>query len=102
MREIHKKINREYFELILSGQKTFEYRVADFECEPGDILVLEEWEYNNGNYSDTENRKPTGREIRKKVGHVARISDFDWINQPDIQAAFSQHGAQIISLLDEE
>ena len=42
MREIHKKISPEYFEAIKSGEKTFEYRVNDFECEPGDILVLEE------------------------------------------------------------
>lgn len=102
MREIRKKVNHEYYELILSGQKTYEYRIADFECEPGDILILEEWEYNNGDYSDTENRHPTGREIRKKVGHVAKISDFDWMDRPDMQAAFDQYGAQIISLLDEE
>lgn len=29
MREIHKKISPEYFEAVLSGQKTFEYRVND-------------------------------------------------------------------------
>lgn len=101
MREIRKKVNREYFELILSGQKTFEYRIADFECEPGDILILEEWEYDNG-YDDTENRRPTGREIRKRVGHVAKISEFDWMDRPDMQVAFDQYGAQIISLLNEE
>lgn len=101
MREIRKKVNREYFELILSGQKTFEYRIADFECEPGDILILEEWEYDNG-YDDTENRRPTGREIRKRVGHVAKISEFDWMDRPGMQAAFDQYGAQIISLLNEE
>ena len=48
MREVYKKISREYFEQVQSGQKTFEYRVDDFECEPGDILVLEEYEYEEG------------------------------------------------------
>ena len=100
MREIHKKINREYFELIISGQKTFEYRVADFECEPGDVLVLEEYEYNNC-YGDKENRRPTGRVLRKKVGYVARIKDFEWLERPDVKASLEENGAQIISLLDE-
>ncbi len=100
-REIHKKINSEYFELIQSGQKTFEYRINDFDCEPGDILVLEEWVYENG-YADTEHRHPTGREIRKKVGYVGKISQFDWLDRPDVKADFEKYGAQIISLLDEE
>lgn len=45
MKEIHKKISPEYFEKILTGEKTFEYRINDFDCQPGDILVLEEYEY---------------------------------------------------------
>lgn len=101
MAEIHKKINREYFELIVSGQKTFEYRVNDFECNPGDVLVLEEYEYENG-YHDKDNRHPTGRTVRKKVGYVAKIKDFDWLDRPDVKAAFDKNGAQIISLLDDQ
>ena len=31
MREVYKKVSREYFEQVQSGQKTFEYRVDDFE-----------------------------------------------------------------------
>ena len=80
MAEIHKKINREYYEKIASGEKTFEYRVADFECNPGDILVLEEYEYDN-DYDDKINRRPTGRTIRKKVGYVARTKDFEWLGR---------------------
>ena len=100
MAEIHKKIDHEYFELITSGQKTFEYRVNDFECNPGDILVLEEYEYNNSRDGVTE-RYPTGRVIRKKVGYVAKTTDFNWLNRPDVKKAFEENGAQIISLLDE-
>jgi len=101
MREIHKKINKEYFDQIASGQKTFEYRVNDFACEPGDILVLEEWEYGEG-LDSLNNRRPTGRVIRKKVGYVGRTKDFTWLERrPDVKSDFEKYGAQIISLLDE-
>lgn len=101
MREIHKKISPEYFEKVLSGEKTFEYRVNDFECEPGDILVLDEYEYTQGQQT-TEGRKPTGRSIRKRVGYVARTTDFDWLGRPDVKSDFEKYGAQIISLLEED
>lgn len=100
VREIHKKISPEYFEAILSGQKTFEWRVNDFACEPGDILVLEEYEYTEGQ-ATTDGRRPTGRTIRKKVGYVGYTKDFDWLERPDVKADFEKYGAQIISLLDE-
>lgn len=100
MKEIHKKISPEYFEKILSGEKTFEYRVNDFDCQPGDILVLDEYEYTQGQ-GTTEGRCPTGRSIRKKVGYVGKTRDFDWLNRPDVKADLEKYGAQIISLLDE-
>ena len=46
-------------------------------------------------------RYPTGRVIRKKVGYVAKTTDFNWLNRPDVKKAFEENGAQIISLLDE-
>ena len=100
MKEIHKKISPEYFEKILTGEKTFEYRINDFDCQPGDILVLDEYEYTQGQ-GTTEGRRPTGRSIRKKVGYVGRTCDFDWLNRPDVKANLEKYGAQIISLLDE-
>lgn len=42
MATIHKKVWREYFEKIISGQKKLELRLADFEINEGDTLVLEE------------------------------------------------------------
>lgn len=101
MREIHKKISPEYFEKVLSGEKTFEYRVNDFECEPGDILVLEEYEYTKGQ-GTKEGRYPTGRYVRRKVGYVAHTTEFDWFYRPDVKADFEKYGAQIISLLEED
>lgn len=76
------------------------YRVNDFECDPGDILILEEWEYSEGPTS-AENRRPTGRTIRKKVGYVAHTKDFAWLERADVKANLEKYGAQIISLLDE-
>ena len=46
-------------------------------------------------------RYPTGRVIRKEVGYVAKTTDFNWLNRPDVKKAFEENGAQIISLLDE-
>ena len=100
MTEIHKKIISRYFDPIASGEKTFEFRANDFECSPGDILVLEEYEYENSD-DDKIIRHPTGRTIRKRVGYVAKTKDFEWLNRPDVKAALDKNGAQIISLLDE-
>jgi len=44
MATIHKKVWKEYFKLTLSKKKKFELRLADFEVNEGDILVLEEWD----------------------------------------------------------
>lgn len=38
--------------------------MADFECKPGDTLVLREW--------DPKTRQYTGRAVEKKVTHVTK------------------------------
>lgn len=96
VREIHKKVNPEFFEKIACGAKTFEHRANDFECEPGDVLVLDEYEYEQGKAV-----KATGRSIRKKVGYVGKTGEFDWLDRPDVAQAIKENGAQIISLLNE-
>lgn len=74
MKEIHKKIWKTYFEKVVSGEKTFELRLADWECNEGDILILDE--------VDDETKEPTGRSIRKKVGWVGKTKDFSfWSNE---------------------
>jgi hypothetical protein len=98
-REIHKKLSQKYFDLIVSGQKTFEFRVADFECQSGDILVLDEYVYENDD--DTMALRPTGRSMRRKVGYVGKTKDFAWLNRPDVQQDAKKYGYQIISLLEE-
>jgi len=68
--EIKKKIWPKYFELVKSGKKKFEVRLADFRIKEGDILILEEW--------DPKTEKYTGRKIKKKVKYVLKfkLNDF--------------------------
>lgn len=89
MKIIEKKVLPEYFDKILSGDKTFELRLADFECSQGDTICLIE--------IDPNTKKPTGREINRKIGYVGRTKDFDFWPESDIQ----KYGYQVISLLDD-
>lgn len=71
---IKKKIWPEYFELVKSGKKRFELRLADFDISKGDILVLEEW--------DPKTKGYTGRTIEKKVDYVLKF-DLDTFGQKE-------------------
>jgi ASC-1-like (ASCH) protein len=85
---IEKKTWPEYFEKILSGDKTFELRLADWECNIGDTLVLKEW--------DPKTKSYTGRKVEKIVTYVAKTKDADkWnmFSKEDIE----KFGFQIIS-----
>ena len=74
MRTITKKVDREWFEMILSGKKKFELRLADFDIEEGDTLRLEE-------YAEGETKIPTGRVIEKTVTYVRKPDLKTWIEQ---------------------
>lgn len=67
---IKKKIWPKYFNLVKSGKKKFEVRVADFTTKEGDILLLEEW--------NPKTKKYTGRKLKKKVKYVLKfkLDDF--------------------------
>ena len=54
---IEKKVWPKFFQKILDGDKTFELRLADFECKPGDILVLKEWDPETKNIPEEFSRK---------------------------------------------
>lgn len=86
MNKITKKTWPAFFEKIISGEKTYDIRIADFECNPGDILVLQEW--------DPETQKYTGREIEKKVTYVGKMKDFSFWNKADIE----KYGLQILAI----
>ena len=80
-----KKIWPKYFQKILDGKKTFELRLADWECKEGDILVLREW--------DPKTKKYTGREIEKEVTYVVKTKDMNFWPKEDIE----KYGYQIIA-----
>lgn len=83
---IKKKIWPEFFELVASGKKKFEVRLADFEVAEGDTLVLEEW--------DPKTSRHTGKKIEKKVGYVLCFK-LDAFGQ---RRMIEEKGLQIISL----
>ncbi len=72
MTTIKKKIHPEYFETIKSGRKKFEVRLADFDVDEGDTLILEEW--------NPETKEYTGRKLEKKVGYILKF-DLDKFGQ---------------------
>ncbi len=87
---IEKKILPEYFEKIKRGEKTYELRLADWECNQGDTLILVE--------IDSKTKEPTGRSLTRKVGYVCKTNDFNFWAKEEID----KYGYQIISLLNEE
>jgi ASC-1-like (ASCH) protein len=86
MAVIHKKIAPEYFDLILSGKKRYEFRVADFTIKEGDTFILQEW--------DLEGKKYTGRTIEKKVGYTVHFN-LDTFGQREL---IEKNGFYIVQL----
>ena len=82
---IEKKVWPQYFAKILSGEKNLELRLADFDCNPDDILVLKEW--------DPETKEYTGQEIEKKVTYVIKTKDVRFWPEEDVD----KYGFQVIS-----
>ena len=83
--KIKKKVWPEYFQKILGGKKTYELRLADWECNEGDILVLQEW--------DPETKEYTGREIEKEVTYVGKTKNMNFWPKEDVE----KYGYQIIA-----
>ena len=77
MATIKKKIWPEYFELVSSGKKKFELRLADFDVKEGDTLLLEEW--------DPKTKEYTGRNIEKKVSFVLKFNIGDFAQEEKIK-----------------
>ena len=76
--EIVKKIWPEFFEKILSGEKKFELRLADFEIKEGDVLVLKEF--------DPVKKELTGRKIKKTVGKVVYVNPAKMYSLDEIES----------------
>jgi len=77
MAVIKKKIWPEYFEFVKSGRKKVEVRLADFDIQEGDTLILEEW--------DPEKKEYTGRKIEKQVNYVWKLNMDDFKQKEQIQ-----------------
>jgi len=80
-----KKILSQYFQKIFTGDKTFELRLADWDCSPGDVLVLREW--------DEDKKEYTGRALEKTVTYVLKTNDINLWPKEDVE----KFGYQIIS-----
>lgn len=81
---IEKKIQTWSFDKILSGDKTFELRLADWDCKEGDILVLREID---------DKRNYTGRTIEKEITYVLKTKGVNFWSKEDVE----KYGYQIIS-----
>ena len=77
MATIKKKIWPEYFELVKSGKKRFEVRLADFDIKEGDVLILEEW--------NPKTRQYTGRKIEKKIDYIMKFNLNDFGQKEEIE-----------------
>ena len=83
--KIEKKAWPELFQKVMDGDKTFDARIADFECGPGDTLVLREW--------NPELREYTGRTLEKVVTYVLKTKEVEFWMKEDID----KYGFQIIA-----
>ncbi len=77
MVEIRKKIWPEFFRQMLGKKRRIEWRLADFDLQNGDVLVLEEW--------DPKTKKYTGRKIKKRCKFVLKIGPTDFYKMSHIK-----------------
>ena len=86
---IEKKILSKWFDLVASGKKRWEIRIADFDINEGDTFLLREW--------NPVTKEYTGRTIEKPVGYVAKFSLED-LYKLNSEEEIKKHGLQIITL----
>lgn len=84
-RIIKKKALPDFFEEVSKGNKNFDLRLDNFECEEGDILVLQEWNPVIQEY--------TGRSLEKEITYILRTKDIKFWTKEEIE----KYGFQIIS-----
>jgi len=74
---IKKKIWPECFDLVKSGKKKFELRLADFEVREGDTLLLQEW--------DPKKKAYTGKEVKRKAKYILKFNLNDFGQKEEIE-----------------
>ncbi len=82
---IEKKIWPESFEKMTSGNERTQVRLADFECRPGDVLVLKEY--------DPKTKVYTGRTIEKTIADVTKSEISKFYTKEELD----EFGLQVIS-----
>lgn len=92
MKTIEKKIWSEYFNAVANGDKNFELRLADWDIEVGDTLILKDW--------NPEKKEYTGRQIVRKVTYLVKTKGAeDWGMWP--KEDIENYGFQIIGFRPE-
>jgi len=81
---IYKKVWPEYFDQIISGKKKFELRLADFDIQEGDNLILQEW--------NNHTKEFTGRSINVVATYILKTKELSFWSTQDIE----KYGFQII------
>lgn len=93
MKTIEKKIWTEYFDAVASGNKNFELRLADWDIEIGDTLILKDW--------NPKTKEYTGRQIERTVTYLIKTKGAeDWGMWP--KEDIDKYGFQIIGFKPEE
>jgi hypothetical protein len=91
MTTIEKKAWPELFEKVRTGKKTFDLRLEDFKCKPGDTLFLREWTPKKEIY--------TGRALKRKVTFVFRSREIlKFWSEEEID----KYGFQVIGFSNEK
>ncbi len=85
--KIEKKVQQEYFEAVSEGKKPFEVRLADFECQPGDTLVLKE--------QKQRTKDLTGREIECEVLYKFHTKEMEKFHTKE---EIEKHGFVVLAI----
>ena len=84
--KVFKKVQSEYFNAIIEGRKRFEVRLADFDCKPGDTLVLQEQGESGG---------LTGREVSCEVMYQFNTKEMERFHTRE---EIDEHGFYVLSI----
>ena len=81
---IHKKTWKDLFEKIITGEKKFDVRIADFEINEGATLMLEEW--------DEDKKEYTGRKVETTATYILKTKNMEFWSKEDVD----KYGFQVI------
>ncbi len=85
--KIKKKVQPKYFKAVLAGKKRFELRLADFDCEPGDSLLLLEQKQGG--------KELTGREVDCDILYKFNTKDM---NKFHSQEEIDKYGLVVLAI----